>query len=87
MNTQELLASWISEYSKSVEEVSIISIRRGEPRFVYHNYFARYKVQTAMLDGSGQNPTNINCFVVEISETDQTATIEPTTECNSIHDL
>jgi hypothetical protein len=87
MNSQKLLASWIKEYSNGGEEVSILNIRRAEPRFVYHNYFARFKVIVAKLDGTGQNPVNINCFVVEISETDQTARIEPSTKCDSIHDL
>jgi hypothetical protein len=43
-------------------------------------------VETATFDGTGQNPTNINCLVVEVSETNQTANIAEGTACDSIMD-
>jgi hypothetical protein len=86
MNTEELLANWIKKYIHTTE-AKVLRIRRAEPRFQTHNFFARFKVETAKLDGTGQNPTDIKCLVLEISETDQTAEIAPTTPCDSIKDL
>lgn len=50
-------------------------------------FFERFKVEMAKLDGSGANPTDVKCFVVEISYTSQTATILVDTTCDSIPDL
>lgn len=87
MNVEELLANWINDNSSKLLQSQIISISRAEPIFASRNYFARYKIETAKLDGSGRNPTENNCFVLEISETDQTANVSPNTECDSIQDL
>jgi hypothetical protein len=86
MSTEELLAKWMTDYIKN-SDANVLSIRRAEPRFQTHNYFARFKVETAKLDGTGQNPIDIRCVVVEVSQTDQTAVIAPSTTCPSIKDL
>ena len=87
-NTDQLLAEWLKNYIITLPpETAVLSIRRAEPRFQNRNYFARFKIQTAQLDGTGMNPTHMSCFVVEVSETDQNARIAPETACNSIADL
>ena len=87
LNAGQLLARWLSEYSKDLPpEQSLLRIQRAEPRFQTRNYFHRFKVETATFDGTGQNPTNINCLVVEVSETNQTANIAEGTACDSIMD-
>ena len=87
MNTEELLSKWINTYQGSPGNYNIISIRRAEPRFLTRNYFARYKISVANLDGSGQNPSDLECFILEISETDQTALLVTGMLCDSIKDL
>lgn len=86
MNTEQLLAKWLEEYS-TTNKVNILQIRRAGPRFQTRNYFARFKVETAKLDGTGQNPSDKECFILEISETSQTAVIDPSTSCSAINDL
>jgi hypothetical protein len=88
MKTEELLSKWLRDYSATLPpQKGLLRIRRAEPRFQYHNYFARFKVEIATLDGTGQKPSDVTCMVVEVSETDQTAKIDPNTRCDSIHDL
>jgi hypothetical protein len=40
----------------------------GRTAISNHNYFARFKIQVAVLDGIGQNPGDIDCTVLEVSE-------------------
>ena len=87
MNTEELLANWIKENGTFLNQKNILTIRRAQPRFQTRNFFSRFKIETAKLDGTGENPTEITCFVLEISETDQSALIAPDTKCDSIRDL
>src|SRR5437868_8362225 len=88
LNTEQLLSTWLSEYSSALPpQKGLLRIRRAEPRFQTRNFFARYKIEFAIFDGTGENPTQINCVVVEVSETDQTALIASTTTCDSIHDV
>jgi len=87
LNAGQLLAQWLSEYSTDLPpERSLFRIRLAEPRFQTRNYFHRFKVETATFDGTGQNPTNISCVVVEVSEADQTANIAQETACDAIKD-
>jgi hypothetical protein len=88
LKTEQLLAKWLSDYSSKLRPgKGILRIRRAAPRFQTRNYFARFKIELATLDGTGQNPSQITCVVVEISETDQTAQIALDVTCGSIHDL
>lgn len=88
MNTEELLSNWLKQYSVNLPpQHGLLRIRRAEPRLQYHNYFARFKVEVAQYDGSGENPTHVSCIVVEVSTTDQTAKIDPNTACDAIRDL
>lgn len=88
LNEDQLFSTWLRNYSDSLPmEKGILRVRRAEPRFQTRNYFARYKVETAVLDGTGQNPTGVTCVVVEASATDQTAAQAPQTACDSIKDL
>jgi hypothetical protein len=88
LSVEQLLADWIvKELSKSAGLRTLLSITRAEPRFATRNYLARYKVRTAALDGTGQNPTDIGCSVVEVSFTNQRAELAPDTACDSIKDL
>ena len=87
MKTDELLANWLHTYADGLPQGrNVVGIRRAEPRFQTRNYFARFKVETATLDGTGQNPTDRECFIVEVSDTDQAATVVPT-PCLSIAEL
>ena len=61
-------------------------ITRVKPRSQTKNYFARYRVETATFDPSGENPIAGECLVVGVSETDQAAKIAPEA-CGSISDL
>ena len=86
-NAEQLLASWLSTYSGSLPVgQGLLRIRRAEPLFVTRNYFSRFKVEIATFDGTGQNPTNLQCIVVKVSETDQAATIDSSSTCDSIAD-
>jgi hypothetical protein len=88
LNTEELLGHWLVDYgSKLAADHGLLHIRRAEPRFVTHNYFARFKIETAKFDGTGQNPTDVACIVVEVSPTDQKATVAPATTCDAVKDL
>lgn len=91
MNTEQLLAKWLAEYHKTenyiTKKANVVRVIRAQPRFQTRNYFARFKVETAILDGTGQNPSNRECFVLEISETSQTVFIDSSTSCDSIGDL
>lgn len=85
-NTEQLLADWLREHAATFGAgTGLLQVRRAEPRFAYHNYFARFKVETAEFDGTGQNPTNVSCQVVEVSVTDQSAIAVPT-PCESLKD-
>jgi hypothetical protein len=87
LNTEQLLADWLREHGATFGPTTgILRIRRAQPRFAYHNYFARFKVETADFDGTGQDPSNITCQLVEVSVTDQAANAVPTA-CDSIDDL
>ena len=88
LNTDQLLAQWIQEHAAALPpQMAILRIRRAEPRFQTRNYFARFKVETAHLEGDGTHPSQISCVVVEVSATDQTAKIAAETACDSIRDL
>jgi hypothetical protein len=88
MKTEELLSNWLRDYAAALpQRTGLLRIRRAEPRFQYHNYFARFKVEIAKFDDTGQQPSEIICMVVEVSETDQTAKIASRATCDSIHDL
>jgi hypothetical protein len=88
LKTEQLLSKWLSDYSNALPpQNGLLRIRRAEPRFQTRNYFARFKVEFATFDGTGQNPSQVKCVVVEVSETDQTALIASATMCDSIHDL
>ncbi len=88
LNTEQLLADWLREFAATLPTSrGILRIRRAEPRFQTRNFFARFKVETASFDGTGQNPTDLKCIVVEVSETDQAARVASATECDSIRDL
>jgi hypothetical protein len=87
LNADQLLTGWLSDYVKTLPaQRGILRIRCAEPRFQTRNFFSRFKIDTAKFDGTGQNPTAINCLVLEISETDQTATVVTTIPCDSIKD-
>jgi hypothetical protein len=88
LNTDQLFAQWLLAHGATLPpEMAVIRVRRAEPRFQTRNYFARFKIETARLDGDGTNPTEISCVVVEVSETDQTAQVAAETGCDSIKDL
>jgi len=88
LNTDQLFARWLQDLAATLPPpMAVIRIRRAEPRFQTRNYFARFKVETAHLDGVGTNPTQISCVVIEVSETDQVAKVAPETACDSIKDL
>jgi hypothetical protein len=86
-DTEELFIDWVENFSANLPESrSVLRIQRATPRFQTRNYFARYKVVTAILDGTGQNPSQSACVIVEVSATDQTAqTVD--TACESVPDL
>ncbi len=87
LNTGQLFANWLSEFSATMDSRQwLLRVQLAEPRFETRNYYARFKVYTATLDGTGQNPTDIECVVVEVSETNQAAKIAPQTACDSIPD-
>jgi len=88
MNTEQLLANWLRDYAATLPpQNGILRIRRAEPRFQSRDFFDRFKVEVAKFDGSGQNPTDITCVVVEVSVSDQKAMIAKSTECDSVPDL
>ena len=88
LSSSQLFARWLSGYSATIQSPrGVLRIRRAEPRFQTRNYFDRFKIETATFDGTGQNPTDVECFVVEVSYTDQTASVASGTSCNSIKDL
>jgi hypothetical protein len=62
-------------------------MRAAVPRPATRNFFQRFKVETATFDGTGQNPRDVSCLVVEVSETDQAARVANDTPCESIGDL
>jgi hypothetical protein len=87
LNDGQLLARWLSEQAGTLPPGrGFLRIRRAEPRFQTRNFFNRFKVETAKFDGTGQNPTDIHCVVVEVSETDQTAQVATQTACDSVKD-
>jgi len=87
LNASQLLARWLSGDTGALPPGrGILRIRCAEPRFQTRNFFNRFKVETAKFDGSGQNPTDIRCMIVEISEADQTAQIAGYTTCDSVKD-
>ena len=87
MNTEELFADWLKSYAGSLPPAEgLLSVQAAVPRFQTHNFFARFKVRTATFDGTGQNPTNVKCVVVEVSTTDQQARVAADA-CDSIPDL
>jgi hypothetical protein len=86
-NTDQIFADWLRDYAATLGATrGILRVRRAEPRFAYHNYFARFKVEVADFDGTGQNPANVTCQVVEVSVTDQAASAV-LTACDTIKDL
>ena len=88
LNAGQLLARWLSEFAGTLAPSNgILRIRAAEPRFQTRNFFHRFKVETATFDGTGQNPKDIQCQVLEISETDQSAMVAKATTCESIRDL
>lgn len=88
LSADQLLAKWLSDYAGTLPpQRGVLRIRRAEPRFQTRNFFNRFKIEVATFDGTGQNPTDINCFVLEVSETDQSAVVATTTPCDSIKDL
>lgn len=53
-NTQKLFIGWLGDFMDKLPHTrSVLRIQRAEPRFQTRNYFARFKVATAVLDGSG----------------------------------
>jgi hypothetical protein len=86
MNTEELFAQWMIAYLTETD-TNVLRIRRAAPRFQTRNYFTRFKVETAKLDGTGQNPYDIKCVIVQVSDVDQRAQMDPSTSCDSISDL
>ena len=87
LNAEQLFASWLSTYGASLPTGrGLLRIRRAQPLFVTRNYFNRFKVEVAAFDGTGQNPTDVECFVVKVSETDQAATLDTSSTCDSISD-
>ena len=88
LSTDQLFARWLQDHAATLPTpMAVIRVRRAEPRFQTRNYFARFKVETAHLDGDGTNPTQISCVVVEVSATDQAAKVAAETACDSIKDL
>lgn len=86
-NTGQLLAAWLAGYCASLPPgKGLLRVRGAEPRFQTHNFFSRFKVEFAKFDGTGQNPAEIDCVVIEVSVTDQEAKVVSTT-CESIKDL
>ncbi len=86
-NTEELFADWLREYAATLGTADgVLRVRRAEPRFATRNYFARFKVETAEFDGTGQNPSNVTCQVIEVSVTDQAAN-SVATPCESLKNL
>ncbi len=59
----------------------------GVPQLGGRNYFHQYKVEVATFDGSGENPKDVQCFIVAVSETDQTAKIAPDLSCDGVADM
>lgn len=87
LSTTELLAKWLTNFAPTVNfPKGILSITSATPRLVTHNFFERYKVRIATFDGSGQNPKNITCLVLEISATDQEANIIEGQSCELVPD-
>jgi hypothetical protein len=87
MNAEELLANWFPTYAAGLPQgKNVIGIRRADPRFQTRNFSDRFKIEIAKLDGAGQNPTDRECFVLEVSVTDQSADVV-STSCLSIADL
>lgn len=82
LNSDQLFANWLAGFVPTLGSRRILNIRRAEPRFQTRNFFARFKVETCELDGTGQNPTNLQRVVVEVSETNQASEVV-TTECSS----
>ncbi len=88
LNSAQLFAKWLLEDSGTLTpDFSVLRIHRAEPRFQTKNYFARFKVEIAHLDGSGMNPTQVSCVVVEVSETDQSSAAVSGVRCESIKSL
>jgi hypothetical protein len=87
-NAGQLFGEWLADYlSKLPVQQGLLRVRAAVPRPQTRNYFLRYKVEIATFDGTGQNPTNATCIVVEVSETDQTALIAAGTTCGSVPDV
>jgi hypothetical protein len=86
VNANQLLSRWLLQYSETLPSSrGILRVRRAEP-ILGRGYRSRFKIETATFDGTGQNPSDVECFVLEISESDQTAQRSSTT-CDSIKDL
>ena len=88
LNPYQLLARWLSEFVADFPpRKGILRIVAAEPRFQTRDYFNRFKIVTAIFDGTGRNPADIECVVLEVSYTDQSAMLAPDTPCDSIRDL
>jgi hypothetical protein len=87
MNTEQLLSKWLNDYSGTDSSRGLLRVTRAEPRFQTRNYFARFKVEFATFDGTGQSPTDAQCLVVEVSTTDQTAKVASEPGCDAVRSL
>lgn len=88
MNDEQLLADWLKQYGATLQPFrGLLRVRRAEPGFAFHNYFSRFKVEIATFDGTGENPTDVTCVVVETSVTNNSARIVPGLKCEDIGDL
>jgi hypothetical protein len=87
LNAEELLADWVRHNFSTSTRRGILRIRRAEPRPATRNFFQRFKLETAEFDGTGRNPANVTCTVLEVSETDQRVIMASGTACDSIPDL
>ena len=82
MNIDKPLASCIDDVAQSLKaNESIVRVRRAEPEFASHaDYFTRYKVDIATLNGGGTQPTNRRGVAVRISSNTGAVDVEPSTE-------
>jgi hypothetical protein len=86
--SDKLFMNWLDNFVASLpQHRRIFRFRKGEPRFQTHNYFERFKVETCQLSGDGTTASNIECIVVEVSDTDETAKVVPGLQCEAVRDI
>jgi len=79
MKTDQLMTKYVAAIALADGE-SILRVRRAEPLGSRADYFTKYKVDIAKLNGGGTEPAVRRSIVVSVSSNSGAVTIDPSAE-------